>query len=146
MEKHKLEEIIHEEIPITLPMAIKVVDARKDRLALSMELQPNINHKSTAFGGSLYVLCVLTGWAYLYNRLHELKMNAHIVIQKSDIDYRSPVTSDFSASCESVDEVQIEKLVKTFSRADRARIELPVKILHAGKIAVSFHGNYVIHK
>ncbi len=45
-----------------------IVEAADDDepVVLRAPLAPNANHKGTAFGGSLYSLAVLTGWAWAH--------------------------------------------------------------------------------
>ena len=49
-----LESVLHHDIPLTRDMKLKVVDWQAGQLRLHLPLEPNVNHKSTMFGGSLY--------------------------------------------------------------------------------------------
>jgi len=43
-------------------MGVTVAHYDATGLTLRVRLEPNINHKSTAFGGSLVTLITLAGW------------------------------------------------------------------------------------
>ena len=62
----ELENVLHSEIPLTREIGIEVVDYTGDSLTLKAPLEKNINHKCTAFGGSLYSVSVLSGWGLIH--------------------------------------------------------------------------------
>ena len=146
MTPEKLEKILHEEIPITLAMGIQVAEILEDSIKLSAPLAPNVNHKSTAFGGSLYSLCVLTGWSLLYAQLAKQCFHGHIVIQESQIQYLKPVSSDMTAMCKIDNKKAFERSLLIFSKKNKARFSLRTNIMTNKDVAVSFLGKYVIHK
>ena len=143
--KAKLQTVLSEEIPITQAIGVKVENISLNSVELSAPLENNINHKSTAFGGSLYSIAVLAGWSLLYTQLANNNINAHIVIQESNIKYLLPVASDIHACCQISDQQEIEKLIKVFKRKGIARLNLVTEILQHNKLAVLFEGKYVIH-
>ena len=80
-------------------MGIRVASFDGASLILDAPLDPNLNHKSTAFGGSLYSIAVLCGWGLLHLKLAEARLHKHIVIQESNIRYLHPVVQDLHAEC-----------------------------------------------
>ena len=139
----QLESILHVEIPITQAMQIKVLDCSEIEVLLSAPLEPNINHKQTAFGGSLYSVAVLSGWSMVYVLLSRLGINAQIVIHQSEISYLAPVATAIEAHCELSSDTDIEKFNKLMLRKGRARLKLKSRIVSEGKDAVVFDGVYV---
>ena len=140
-----LERTLHSEIPISQAMGIRVASYDGKILRLTAPLAPNTNHKSTAFGGSLYSLAVLCGWGMLHNRLAEMGLEKHIVIQGGDIRYLLPVNADMQAEC-MLDEAAFERFLQTLKKHGRARLALDTRILQNGQNAVTFTGNYVAHE
>ena len=57
-----LEQLLHQDIPLTQALGLSVLDWSHGELRLSLPLAANLNHKSSMFGGSLYSLSVLAGW------------------------------------------------------------------------------------
>lgn len=142
----QLRETLHTEIPLTRAIGIDVVDYSGECLTLTAPLQPNTNHKDTAFGGSLYSVAVLAGWGLIHLKLKQLAVPAHIVIQHSKVDYICPVTDDISAVCCFESQPQIDRFLRTYESKGRARIELNAIIRQGEMDAVLFHGRYVIHR
>ena len=102
-------------------MGVRVTSYDGASLHLVAPLEPNINHKLTAFGGSLYSLAVLCSIRYL-----------------------RPVKQDMKAECR-VGEAEWGRFLRTLGRHDRARLALAVAIRRDGEPAVEFTGRYVVH-
>jgi len=139
-----LERTLHEEIPLSRAMGIRVVACNDSSLQLAAPLAPNINHKSTAFGGSLYSLAVLCGWSLLHLKLREAGLHKHIVIQESSIRYLLPVEGEMTAECR-LDETAFARFLRTLHKHGRSRLALDVVIMQDGRPAVEFSGRYVVH-
>jgi thioesterase domain-containing protein len=140
-----LEKTLHEEIPLTREIGIAVTSASPQLIELAAPLAPNINHKCTAFGGSLYAVAVLAGWSMVFARLHAAGLHAHIVIQDAQIEYLLPVVETINARCELTSDAEFDRCLRLFSRKGRGRIALDVQIVTQQGVAVRFCGNYVIH-
>ncbi len=140
----QLEQTLHSEIPLSLAMGISVAGYDGNSLRLAAPLAPNINHKLTAFGGSLYSLAVLCGWGLLHLKLAEAGLHKHIVIQESSIRYLRPVKQEMQAECR-MDETEFARFMRTLKKHDRSRILLAVAILPGDEPAVEFAGRYVVH-
>ena len=141
----KLERILHHEIPISREMGISVAAYDGRQLRLNAPLAPNLNHKCTAFGGSLYSLAVLCGWGMVHLKLEEAGLHRHIVIQEGDIRYLLPVAHDMQAEC-TLDDAALQRFLSTLKKHGRARLPLDVVIKHDDQIAVEFSGRYVVHE
>lgn len=144
-----LEAVLHRDIPLTREMGIKVLAWQECQLRLHLPLAPNVNHKNTLFGGSLYCGAVLAGWGWLYLRLKEAGVDdGHIVIQDGQISYTLPVTRDGVAVCDPPDEASWEKFLKLYQRRGRARLVLNTRIVteDSEETAVEFVGQFVVHR
>ncbi|CAI8915668.1 Thioesterase [Pseudomonas sp. IT-347P] len=144
-----LQSVLHHDIPLTRDMGLKVLDWRDQQLSLHLPLDPNVNHKSTMFGGSLYCGAVLAGWGWLHLRLKEEGIaDGHIVIQEGQISYPLPVTGDAVAICSAPDAKVWKRFLAMYQRYGRARLTLDTRIVNAGRDedAVTFTGQYVLHR
>jgi thioesterase domain-containing protein len=141
--QHELQDVLLTEIPITRYLGISVESYDATSLVLKAPLANNMNHKGTAFAGSLNSLITLSGWGLFWLVLRENRLSARIVIQDSKCDYLLPVTSDFFASCSKPEAAQIERLVRTLQEKGKARLELNAAIFQNQQLAVSFKGRYV---
>jgi thioesterase domain-containing protein len=135
-----LQERIDREIMLARPMGVIVESADDAALILRAPLAPNANHKGTAFGGSLYSLAVLTGWAWLTRFLATRRLDAEAVIQESSMRFLKPVHGEMRACLESPAAAEIDKFQKMLERANRGRIRLQVKMHEGSVLATVFDG------
>ena len=145
----ELERVLHHDIPLTRDMGLTVLGWEHGQLRLHLPLAPNINHKSTLFGGSLYCAAVLAGWGWLHLRLREAGIeDGHIVIQDGQISYPLPVKADAVAICDAPAAALWDKFVTTYQRRGRARLALHTRIVaeDSEADAVRFVGQFVLHR
>jgi thioesterase domain-containing protein len=139
----ELQATLAHEIPITQHLGITVALYDGECLILKAPFVQNINHKATAFAGSLNALLTLAGWGLLWLILKERNLGVQIVIQESVSSYLRPVTSDFSARCCKPDALHLAHLETMLRKRGKARVELTAEIQERGVVAVSFKGRYV---
>ncbi|TFG38857.1 MAG: thioesterase, partial [Candidatus Aminicenantes bacterium] len=58
-------------MPITKALGLRVIGRDGTDLIFSAPLAPNINHKGTAFAGSLNATATLAGWGTIWLLLRE---------------------------------------------------------------------------
>jgi thioesterase domain-containing protein len=128
------------EFTLAKHIGIVVESADDDAVVVRAPLAPNANYKGTAFGGSLYSVAVLTGWAWVTRYLAARGVAADAVIQESSVRFLAPVQGELRASTAAPSEAQIEKFRKMLQRAGRGRIRLRVEINYGDTVAALFEG------
>lgn len=115
----RLQALLHREVPLSRHMGVAAQDYDGGTLVLSADLEPNINIHGTAFGGSLYSLAALCGWALLRLRLEDLSLRAEVVVGAARIDYHRPVRSRLiaRAACRACDFDAFAQRVRSSRRA-----------------------------
>ncbi len=121
-------------------IGIVVESADDAAVLLRAPLAPNANYKGTAFGGSLYSVAVLAGWAWVTRYLAARDLPADAVIQESTMHFLSPVKGELRASAAAPSDAQIDKFRKMLRRAGRGRIRLRVEINYEQTLAALFDG------
>ena len=58
-------------------------------------LQPNLNHRKTAFGGSIATMGIIASWTLVWLKLKDCGLDHRIVIQNSSTSYLTPIEQDF---------------------------------------------------
>lgn len=144
--RQKLQHTLQTEIPITSALGLEVIAYEHGCLSLSAPLAPNINHKDTAFAGSINAVVTLAGWSLLWCLLDEADLAAKIVIQDSSIQYLRPVAADFTARCCLPEQAQVMRFLTMLHKKHRSRIELQAEVWAAEVCAVSFRGRYVVQR
>jgi thioesterase domain-containing protein len=139
-----LEKRILTDIPLARHIGVRVVEFDGSSLALSAPLAANSNHKGTAFGGSLFSLAVLAGWALLTAKLRERGVEGELVIQDSRVRYLLPVVDDLVARAVLPAGLELERFLRAVDRYRKGRIRLHVVIAHAGREAVHFEGTFAL--
>lgn len=139
-----LQKTLEHEILLTRHLQLRVSSYDEHGLTLHAPLAPNINHKRTAFAGSLNSVVTLAGWGLLWLALKEQGLRAKVVIQDSTCSYLRPVSEDFSAHCPRLSQEQTARMVEALEKRGKARLELSVEIRQGTKTAVLFTGRYVI--
>ena len=138
-----LQERIGREFNLARHMGVVVESAGDAAVVLRAPLRANANHRGTAFGGSLYSLAVLTGWAWLTRHLAAQNLSADAVIQESNTRFLIPVEGELRASATSPAAVQIARFHGMLRRAGRGRITVHVQIAQDGVPATLFEGVFV---
>jgi thioesterase domain-containing protein len=108
-------------------------------------LGPNRNLHGTAFAGSLFSVCVLTGWGAAWLALEQRGIEGVIVVSDSRIRYRKAVTGELVCRCRP-DLALVEQRLAGFAQSGRASLPLACTIDQDGKHAVAFDGEYVVHR
>jgi thioesterase domain-containing protein len=139
-----LESFLHEKIPLTKAMGLRVAESSTQRLVLEAPLEKNVNHLGTAFGGSLHALPTLACYAGLWTLLREAGIDGHVVVKKSEAFYRQPVTGTLRAICVRPPAAEAAGFIRDLQRHKKARMELTAIVEGAdGKPAVEFSGSFV---
>jgi thioesterase domain-containing protein len=141
--KDLLEAALLEEIPLTKAMGLVVEEAGPDLVRLALPLQPNHNHKHTAFGGSLYSAAVLAGWGVLWCALKQRGVRAQVVISGSGERFLKAVDGGFTAECV-VAPGGLDLAFKALQRKGMARVQLDSVVFCGGEACVAFQGSFAI--
>jgi thioesterase domain-containing protein len=124
-------------------MGVVVVEAAPERVILEAPLEPNVNHRLTAFGGSVAAVAMLAGWTLTELGLRGEGRSARTVIRSSSVTYDAPIHGTFRAECGPPEPARWSRLVRALERRGKGRIRIPVQVT-AGPVAVAtFEGVYV---
>ncbi len=134
---------LRDHIPLSRHLGAVVQSYDGVSISLGAPLAPNLNHRNTAFGGSLSALAILSGWALLHLTLRERRIPNRLVIQRSTLDFREAVDGDFTASSTLPVAAEWDRFLSTLARHDRARVSVPGAIHCASKMGGSHEGVYV---
>ncbi|MEX2168157.1 MAG: YiiD C-terminal domain-containing protein [Pirellulales bacterium] len=142
-----LQETLVREIPMCAMMGIRVVASGDDGLTVELPLDPNRNHRQTAFAGSLNALCTVAGWGATFLLLRELGQTGDIVIRRSAIRYQQPVDwRQIVARCHPVTPAARQYFLEMLEEKGQGKLDLVVEIASSNQVAVVFHGSYVVSR
>lgn len=124
-------------------MGVEVVDVSATGVVLEAPIQPNLNHNSTAFGGSVAAVAILAGWTLTAQELRRTGHEARTVIQKTSVHYEAPIHGAFRARCGPLDPHGWERCLRALERHGRGRIRVPIEVVADGVVACHAEGLYV---
>lgn len=139
----QIEAYLHTHIPLSRAMGVRVVEAHDDAVVLEAPLAPNLNHRSTAFGGSLTTLCILAAWSWLHRFSRTRGLSSMLVIQKETMQFTAPAEDAFRARCEGLSLSNRSAFIATLRRYRRARVELECSLSAQGEEVGRFSGTFV---
>jgi thioesterase domain-containing protein len=131
------------EFPLARHIGARADCADDRRVVLRAPFAPNANYKGTAFGGSLFSLAVLAGWAWTTRHLAARRIDADVVIQESTVRYLAPANGELCAVLEAPAAVTAQKFCRMLERSGRGRIRLEVGVFDGNTLATRFDGLYV---
>ncbi len=141
----RLEAFIGTHLPLVNAMqaSINMYDGVDFRLQAPLRL--NHNDKGTAFGGSLYNLCITNAIGLGFLKAYEQGLDPNLVVAKAEIEYKSPATDEILiAHCKSPSEKQWAIFFDEFQQRGKAKIELESTVYQNDKIACHFKGLFAI--
>lgn len=140
-----LDNFFAEHLPVTQFLNMRVEEYSGDSLALALDLQPSINDKLTAFGGSLYCLTVMNCWGMVYLQCRQRGIDPNMVVTRGEIDYLAPVSDEkIIARCDTAEETDWQGFFDSLASRGKARTELTSYVDSGGKRAVNFSGRYAV--
>ncbi|MGD8782723.1 MAG: YiiD C-terminal domain-containing protein [Ignavibacteria bacterium] len=134
---------LYENIPITKHLGIEVKEFSDLSIKLYAPLEKNINHRESAFGGSISSLVILSGWTLLHLKLLEAGIDCHLVIQKSTTDFLLPAFADFETECKILNEDVWDVFLYILEKKNKSRIILKSQVSSENKVIGTHEGVYV---
>lgn len=140
-----LESFVLRHLPLARAAGISVDEYSGDTLVVSAPLDMNINDKGTAFGGSLYNLCVIAAWGMTDLKAKELGLKGDIVVAKGEINYLRPLRGRLIARVEAPSEEDLGRIKKSYESRGKATFHLDVLVVDENQNAcVQFKGKYAV--
>ena len=146
MKEIELQEYLYEHIPLSKALGISVQLATIEQVILQAPLDLNINHKKTAFGGSLYNVATLACWSLVFLNVRCLNIHSEIVIFGGDIKYLAPVKDDFTVNCIIENQEELLRFKMMLQKKSKSRLRLNAKIYQGSCVAVDYAGEFVAIK
>ena len=141
----ELQKKLHNEIPLTKYMDIKIKEYNEKELITTAPLSININDKGTAFGGSLSTITIISAWSLCWLIAKELRFNSkNIVVIRNENSYKKPVTKDISCYTQKPSQEEIQRLKEKLETKKSASIKINSYIIEDNEVCVEFEGYYVI--
>ncbi len=143
MQPAELEQYLHEHIPLSKDMGVRVMSANADAVILQAPLEPNINHRETVFGGSASALAILAAWSLLHIRMLAEGIDCRLVVQRNTMEYDKPIFGKFTARSSLEQPEDWARFTRMLARRGMARITVESVLEHEGQVAGRLGGEFV---
>lgn len=137
-----LERTLTRDIPLGGAMDLSVARLDGDGVELLLPLEPNINDKGTAFGGSLSSAMILAGWALARLLIRRAGLRADLVIGRCETRFLAPVAGPFRARCSWPAAGEIDRFVIKVERSGRSGVTLHPEIVAGAEVAATLSARY----
>lgn len=144
----QLQDYVDHHIPIVKANGFLVTEARDDRVAVAGRLVDHINHRASAFGGSLSTALILAAWARVRQWTDTFDPSAVIVIAEQKVQFGLPVLADFEAFSKPVAPEVFDRAARLLARFGKARFTVEAAVVHQGdtQVRAEFWGEFVVVK
>lgn len=139
------ETFLHDRIPITRAMDIRVVAQGNSGFVLEAPVIQNSNHLGTGFAGSINAIATLAGYGLLWLELRADR-GVYVVVAESSIRFLRPVHEIIRATCLRPKDSKLEKFKSAIATKRKARIRLEVVVEEGEVVAAQFQGDFVALK
>lgn len=147
MQASELGQLLKNKIPISKEMGIQNFKLSNEQFSFELPLGPNINHKGTLFGGSLYSAAALSCYGLFLAGLNEKSIRTNnIVIAEGGIKYLAPVSQNADVVATWSSEEEKLGFFRTLSLKHKARVLMKAQILVQAKVCAEFSGFFVAQR
>ena len=144
-EAETLGEFLSAHLPLARAAGVQVDSYSGEALVASAPLDKNINDKGTAFGGSLYNICVIAAWGMTHLKAKELGFDGDIVVAKGEINYLRPLVGRLIATATSPDSDALVRAEQGYKDRGKAIFNIQVTVKDDQQLAcVEFVGKYAV--
>ncbi|GAA0209876.1 YiiD C-terminal domain-containing protein [Kangiella japonica] len=144
MNHKQLESLVHQEIPITRALDIRIDELNENSIRVMAPFEANKNIHNTAFAGSIYTVATIAGWSLVTSMAIHHQLEGSVVLAKANIQYKKPINGDIVAECQVDNNHLIDSFIASFQRKNRARIELDINLVEDGAIKATLHANFAL--
>lgn len=139
---------LYQHIPLVKQMNLELLEINSQQLLAAAPIAPNINDKSTVFGGSSAALMTICGWSLIKLHLESCGLQNDVVIHQAENTWNQAQYDDLIIKAMTVDDVDWNEIANTIKSKNRAKkITINCQVLNQQQeICSSMSANYVVLK
>lgn len=135
-------EMLRGQVPLLAHAGLRVLEVAPDRVRALLPLAANGNHHGSAFGGSLSLLGIVTGWLLAYAGQTAEPRTRNIVIADSHSRYQRPLHADLIAEASWQAETAAAYR-DALARGERASVDVAITIAGDDGVAMRQDNRFV---
>lgn len=139
---------LYQHIPLVAHMQLQLQSIGNNELTAVAPIAPNINDKSTVFGGSSAALMTICGWTLIKYNLEALNIDNDVVIHKAQTKWQQAQTDDLIIKITTDKEIDWKNLTDQLINKNRStKLTLQCEVNNQNhEVCSSMKGDYVILK
>ncbi len=140
----QIQTLIQDKIPMLRSMGLQILELGERHCVGLTPLDKNLNHKGTAFGGSLYNSCVGACYALMYKLQSENQLEDwDLVIASATMTYKKPTVNDYFVEA-TVSEFNAAEIRKALLEKKKMRLHMVAQVRNsrAGAATCRFEGKF----
>lgn len=146
MSNNVVEQFVQKHMPAAGLLGAEVAYEGVDRVEISAPLNKNYNDKMTAFGGSLYVFCIMAAWGIVYKNACDVGFDEpNLIAAGASIRYKKPVDTETFTATANADPEDMATFREKLTNKERAKIQQRATIDcngEAAELTVTFVMSY----
>lgn len=142
MQVENATEMLRGQVPLLAHAGLRVLEVAPNRVRAMLPLAANGNHHGSAFGGSLSLLGIVTGWLLAYAGQTAEPRTRNIVIADSRSRYERPLHADLIAEAGWQPE-NASAFRDALARGERASVDVTVTIAGDDGVAMRQDNRFV---
>lgn len=146
MTAEELQNYVDNHIPIVKANRFQIVEANPNTVVVGAGLADHVNHRDSAFGGSLSTALILASWARVRLWTDGFDPSTVIVISEQRVRFTLPVLADFEARTRPLAPEALARAQRQLGRFGKARFNVEAEVVHRGDSTVraEFWGEFVV--
>ncbi|TDR20536.1 YiiD C-terminal domain-containing protein [Marinicella litoralis] len=142
------QDFLYAHIPMVKAMQMNLTSLSEQTLSATAPLSPNINDKSTVFGGSSAALMTICGWSLIKLNLECHGVMNDVVIQQAETQWLKAQSDDLTIEVQSQEPLHWQEICQQVTSDNRTKkILVQCQVLNTqNEICCTMIGSYVILK
>jgi len=124
----RLQRQLAEQVPLAQASGVRLAFDPAGAICAEAPFAPNRNMHGTAFGGSLYTVSLVCGFAQTRWLTEQAGLEAEIVVHRAQAEYHRPVRGPLIASIGAAQTQSQHDFLRTLEHRGRARLALDITI------------------
>lgn len=139
---------IYNNIPLVENMQLQLQTIDSHSITATAPIAPNINDKSTVFGGSSAALMTICGWSLIKFQLESKQLAHDVVIHQSKLRWDQAQTDDLIITATIDSDINWTDLITTLKNKNRStKIKVNCQVFNQNnQLCSQMHADYVILK
>lgn len=139
---------LYQNIPLVNQMQLQLLSISDNELSASAPIAPNINDKSTVFGGSSAALMTISGWTLIKYHLESHQLKHDVVIHKAQTNWKQAQYDDLIIQVKTRKLINWHELIEQLNRKNRTtKVTIECHVLNqANQVCSVMSADYVILK